>query len=238
MKDGDFPTVVPGFFAHLPKPSEFEHPDIDMAGYTPRARGVIECAVREARFQKVLGTYHVLWGILEDPTSVAVHVLKNLNVDLQKVKDKLLGAIRVHETTEINKYPPPSDGVHFVANRAREEARGFGHGNIGPEHLLLALLALPATDLAVHALAESGLQQTEAREELANVLGLPHLEWDKILKEAKVAIGDWPNDPIAMSFDGVKKHLPRRVHVCLFSAFKRGQVFDESLFNWLLEETK
>jgi ATP-dependent Clp protease ATP-binding subunit ClpA len=58
---------------------------------TPRAKKLIEYAKEEARNLKhnYLGTEHLLFGLLRDQVSVAAHVLMNLGVELESVREEI-----------------------------------------------------------------------------------------------------------------------------------------------------
>ena len=57
-------------------------------GLTPRAKKVIELAVDEARRlnHNYIGTEHILLGLIKEGSGVAANVLKNLDVDLRKIR--------------------------------------------------------------------------------------------------------------------------------------------------------
>src|SRR4051794_5281422 len=59
--------------------------------FTDRARKVMQLANREAqRFRhEYIGTEHVLLGLLAEGSGVAANVLKNLDIDLQKVRQEV-----------------------------------------------------------------------------------------------------------------------------------------------------
>ena len=54
--------------------------------------------------------------------------------------------------------------------RAQEEARALGHSSVGPEHLLLGLLAVPE-GAGARALAQLGLDEARARAEVERIAG-------------------------------------------------------------------
>ena len=65
--------------------------DIKMLGFTPRAKKVLEVAFNEARVagQDLIGTEHILNAILKENDSIAVRILLDLDVDLQRVYNEL-----------------------------------------------------------------------------------------------------------------------------------------------------
>ena len=54
--------------------------------------------------------------------------------------------------------------------RAQEQARALGHGSVGPEHLLLGLLAVPE-GAAARALGELGLDEARGRAAVERIAG-------------------------------------------------------------------
>jgi len=65
--------------------------DIKMLGFTPRAKKVLEVAFNEARGsgQELIGTEHILNAILKENDSIAVRILLDLDVDLQRIYNEL-----------------------------------------------------------------------------------------------------------------------------------------------------
>ncbi len=53
--------------------------------FTDRARKVMQLANQEAQLQpRIIGTEHVLLGLIKEGSGVAANVLKNLDIDLRK----------------------------------------------------------------------------------------------------------------------------------------------------------
>src|SRR5262245_56089538 len=87
-----------------------------------------------------IGTEHILLGLVREGTGVAANVLKNLGVDLHKIRqeiDKILqaGLIEVSAGTL-----PQTPRAKKVIEYSIEEARGLNHNYVGTEHLLLGLI--------------------------------------------------------------------------------------------------
>src|SRR5688572_23354305 len=142
--------------------------------FTDRARKVMQLANQEAqRFNhEYIGTEHILLGLVKEGSGVAANVLKNLDVDLRKIR---------LEVEKIVQTGP--DGAHVVLGklphtpRAKkvieysvEEARGLNHNYIGTEHLLLGLLR-ESEGVAADVLRNLGLKLEDVREEVMNLLG-------------------------------------------------------------------
>jgi ATP-dependent Clp protease ATP-binding subunit ClpC len=69
--------------------------------FTPRAKRVLELSLEEARQlgHNYIGTEHLLLGILREGEGVATRVLRNLGVDLAKVRSQIIRSLG--ETTEV-----------------------------------------------------------------------------------------------------------------------------------------
>ena len=70
-------------------------PDQKMLGnipYTPRVKKVLALAAKEAKALQhtYVGTEHILLGLLSEGDGVAARVLKNLNIEIQKVRENVL----------------------------------------------------------------------------------------------------------------------------------------------------
>ena len=64
-------------------------------GFTPRTKRVIENAFRESRRigSDFIGTEHLLLGILREEDSVAIRILYDLNINVQKLYNELIKVI-------------------------------------------------------------------------------------------------------------------------------------------------
>src|SRR5689334_7473145 len=63
-----------------------------------------------------------------------------------------------------------TDQARELVKAAQEEARGLGHGFIGTEHLLLAMLR-PASGATATILADAGLTAERVRADIGRMLG-------------------------------------------------------------------
>ena len=75
--------------------SEAERVDLGKLPQTPRAKRVIEYAIAEARDlnHNYVGTEHLLLGLLREQDGVAAQVLRNLGLDLDKVRREILALV-------------------------------------------------------------------------------------------------------------------------------------------------
>ena len=69
-------------------------------GFTPRTKRVIENAFREARKlnSDYIGTEHLLIGIIRETDSIAVRIMLELEIDMQKLVNDILSVINGYES--------------------------------------------------------------------------------------------------------------------------------------------
>jgi ATP-dependent Clp protease ATP-binding subunit ClpA len=109
--------------------------------FTDLARKVMRLANQEAqRFNhEYIGTEHILLGLVKEGSGVAANVLKNLDIDLRKIRleiEKMVqaGPDMVHQG-KLPFTPRAKRSIEY----AIEEARNLNHNYVGTEHLLLGL---------------------------------------------------------------------------------------------------
>ncbi len=63
--------------------------------YTPRVRKILSLAGKEAKSlnHSYIGTEHILLGILKDSDSIATQILKNLDIDIEEVREEVLSEL-------------------------------------------------------------------------------------------------------------------------------------------------
>src|SRR5271170_5524086 len=140
--------------------------------FTDRARKVMALANQEAqRFNhEYIGTEHILLGLVKEGSGVGDNVLKNLDVDLRKVRLEVEKLVKSgHDMVTMGKLPQ-TPRAKKVIEYAIEEARNLGHNYVGTEHLLLGLLR-EKDGVAAQVLMNLGLKLEEVREEVLNLLG-------------------------------------------------------------------
>jgi ATP-dependent Clp protease ATP-binding subunit ClpC len=140
--------------------------------FTDRARRVMGLANQEAqRFNhESIGTEHVLLGLIKEGSGVAANVLRNLGVDLKRVRMEIEKKVPSgHDMVTMGRLPF-TPRAKKVIELAFEEARALGHNYVGTEHLLLGLLR-ESEGVAAQVLVEQGLKLEEVREEVLRLLG-------------------------------------------------------------------
>ncbi len=140
--------------------------------FTDRARKVMQLANQEAqRFNhEYIGTEHVLLGLVKEGSGVAANVLKNLDVDLRRIRAEVEKIVQSGPDMVTMGKLPQTPRAKKVIEYAMEEARNLNHNYVGTEHLLLGLLR-ESEGVAAQVLMNLGLKLEDVREEVLNLLG-------------------------------------------------------------------
>jgi ATP-dependent Clp protease ATP-binding subunit ClpC len=140
--------------------------------FTDRARKVMALANQEAqRFNhEYIGTEHMLLGLVKEGSGVGANVLKNLDVDLRKVRLEVEKLVKSGPDMVTMGKLPQTPRAKKVIEYAIEEARNLNHNYVGTEHLLLGLLR-EQDGVAAQVLMNLGLKLENVREEVLNLLG-------------------------------------------------------------------
>jgi ATP-dependent Clp protease ATP-binding subunit ClpC len=145
--------------------------------FTDRAKKVMNLARQEAqRFNhEYLGTEHILLGLVQEGSGVAANVLKNMGVDLNKIR------VEVEKIVKTGPAHPPMGQLPFtprakkVLELSMEEAQNLGHNYIGTEHLLLGLIK-ENEGIAAQVLMNLSIKLEDVREEVLDFLGADNSE--------------------------------------------------------------
>jgi len=142
--------------------------------FTDRARKVMQLANQEAqRFNhEYIGTEHILLGLVKEGSGVAANVLKNLDVDLRKIRLEVEKLVQSGPEMVTMGKLPQTPRAKKVIEYSMEEARNLNHNYVGTEHILLGLLR-EQEGVAAQVLMNLGLKLEEVREEVLNLLGQP-----------------------------------------------------------------
>jgi len=140
--------------------------------FTDRARKVMALANQEAqRFNhEYIGTEHILLGLVKEGSGVGANVLKNLDVDLRKVRLEVEKLVKSGPDMVTMGKLPQTPRAKKVIEYSMEEARNLNHNYVGTEHILLGLLR-EQEGVAAQVLMNLGLKLEEVREEVLNLLG-------------------------------------------------------------------
>src|SRR6184192_1403031 len=140
--------------------------------FTDRARKVMQLANQEAqRFNhEYIGTEHILLGLVKEGSGVAANVLKNLDIDLRKIRLEVEKIVQSGPDMVTMGKLPQTPRAKKVIEYSIEEARNLNHNYVGTEHLLLGLLR-EEEGVAAQVLMNLGLKLDGVREEVLNLLG-------------------------------------------------------------------
>ena len=144
-------------------------------GFTPRARTTIALAQDQAREHQhgYVGTEHLLLGILDEGSNLALKVLAVLDLEVDDVRMELLASL-LSASTEVPEPPPFTALAKKSLKLATDEATGLGHNYVGCEHLLLGLLSVE-DGLASVVLRRMGMELRSARRAVVTALaGFTH----------------------------------------------------------------
>ena len=140
------------------------------ARFTVRAKRVLSYSQEEAqRFQhNYIGTEHLLLGLVREQGGIAVHVLHNLGVELNKVRNAVENIIGRGDRIvlgEIGLTPRAKKIIELAA----DEARLLNHSYIGTEHLLLGLIR-EGEGIAAGILQSLNVELKQVRQETIRLL--------------------------------------------------------------------
>ncbi|MGZ4428482.1 MAG: Clp protease N-terminal domain-containing protein [Nocardioidaceae bacterium] len=174
--------------------------------FSERARRVIVLAQGEARSlgHAHIGTEHLLLGLLREGDSPAVVVLEALGVSGERVLaqvEEVIGSRGPGSPQHIAFTPR----VKKVLELSLIESRRLGHPVVGPEHLLLGLVA-EDEGTGAQILTASGASLGRVREQVA-AMGLPDEEL--LEPEPGPQPVETPADPLAQRLDRIEQTLAR-----------------------------
>ena len=145
--------------------------------FTKRARRALQLAQEEARNlnHNVIGTEHVLLGLLREESGVAARVLQEMNVTLEKVRTIVqrqmgtgphavsFGSLELAERTK------------RIIELAVDEARQMKQRHIGTEHLLLGIVR-DKENIGAEILSSMGVNASALRHALTKLTQKPETE--------------------------------------------------------------
>lgn len=138
--------------------------------FTDRARKVMQLANQEAqRFRhEYIGTEHVLLGLVKEGTGIASYALKNLGVDIGRIRRETEKLVPPHSDAVLGKLPQ-TPTAKKVIEYSIEEARNLNHNYVGTEHLLLGLIR-EGEGTGAKVLQNLGLELEEVHQEILRLL--------------------------------------------------------------------
>jgi ATP-dependent Clp protease ATP-binding subunit ClpC len=139
--------------------------------FTDRAKKVMQLANQEAqRFNhEFIGTEHILLGLVKEGFGAAANALKNLGVDLPKVRLEVEKIVQKRAERITAGSLPLTPRAKQMLEYSIEAARNLNQNYVGTEHLLLGILRESDT-VAAQVLLNLGLNLVQVREELLKLL--------------------------------------------------------------------
>lgn len=171
--------------------------------FTDRARKVMALANQEAqRFNhEYVGTEHLLLGLVKEGSGVGSNVLKNINIDLRKVRLEVEKLVTSGPDMVTMGKIPQTPHAKRVIEYGIEEARSLNHNYFGTEHILLGLIRV-REGVAAQVLLNLGANLEDIREEVLNLLGATV---ETVAPKVQVITGCTPATPISSVNTGYLK---------------------------------
>ncbi len=144
--------------------------------YTDRAKKVMTLARLKAEQDGHQGieSTHILFGLVEEGTGVAAHVLMNADIDLTSIQtavQKLIEAAAPVAPTQEAPWPLTATAKQTL-DLAQEESRQLSHNYTGTEHLLLGLIKVD-DGLATRVLSDHGAELQQVRDDVLEFIDPP-----------------------------------------------------------------
>jgi hypothetical protein len=142
--------------------------------FTDRARRVLVLAQEEARLlnHNFIGTEHVLLGLIHEREGIAAQALRELDVRLPAVRDKVGETIGLAGTPPSGS-PPFTPRAKKVLELSLRESMQLGHNYIGTEHLLLGIVR-EGQGVAAQVLVAMGVSLDRVRQQVVELLADQH----------------------------------------------------------------
>jgi ATP-dependent Clp protease ATP-binding subunit ClpC len=140
-------------------------------GLTERAQRVLQLSQGEARRlgHDVIGTEHLLLGLVAEGTGIAARALQNLGINLEDVRQAVEKMVGTGDPDKV-KMLTLTPRAKKVLELAMIEARQLGQGYIGTEHILLGLIR-EGEGIAAQVLTSLGADAEKVRNEVIGLLG-------------------------------------------------------------------
>ena len=139
--------------------------------FSNRVQDVIRLSREEALRlgHDYIGTEHLLLGVIREGEGIAVKILRNLGVDLYKLKKAIEDTVRTSGGTLTIGNIPLTKQAEKVLKITYLEAKLYKSDVIGTEHLLLSLLR-DADNIAAQILHQFNVHYDVVRNELDNII--------------------------------------------------------------------
>jgi ATP-dependent Clp protease ATP-binding subunit ClpC len=141
------------------------------SNFSNRVNDVIRLSREEAirLGHDYIGTEHLLLGIIREGEGIAVKVLRNLGLDLYKLKTSIEETVRPSNNTLTVGNIPLTKQAEKVLKITYLEARLYKSDVVGTEHLLLSLMR-DEENIAAQVLLQYSIKYENIRRELDNII--------------------------------------------------------------------
>ncbi|MCP4133835.1 MAG: ATP-dependent Clp protease ATP-binding subunit [bacterium] len=172
-----------------------------MFEFTKRSRKILEI-LAQAEGKRLnsdsLGPEHIMIALFNDDDSVATRIMKNLGINIERLKRQIEDSVKLTGTTIILGKIPMSPRYKSIVEIAKDEARKLKNSYVGTEHLLLAIFREGSCS-GLSSLIRVGIDYKVMRTEILRVLGVkgnddkpPAAKLKK--PEAKPTLEEFAND--------------------------------------------
>ncbi len=146
-------------------------PSESISNFTPRAQQVLALARKEADRlnHNVIGTEHLLLGLIKLGQGTAVNVLGKMGIDLEIARTAVERKTGTGPDAKLIANVPYSPRVKKVLALATREAKALNHTYVGTEHLLLGLLR-EGDGIAARVLKDLNVDLEKTRQEILKEL--------------------------------------------------------------------
>jgi ATP-dependent Clp protease ATP-binding subunit ClpC len=138
--------------------------------FTDTARNAMQLANKAAQRYRheYIGTEHILLGVVEEGSGLAMTILKKFDVDPQTIGSEVEKIVLSGPDMVTMGNLPQTPRAKKVITYAMEEARNLNHNYIGTEHLLLGLIR-EHEGVAGQVLYNLGVELDDVRKEVVKL---------------------------------------------------------------------
>jgi ATP-dependent Clp protease ATP-binding subunit ClpA len=196
--------------------------------FTERSRKVLTLAQEEAhRFNhNYIGTEHLLLGLVREGEGVAARVLRDMGIELAKIRSAIefiIGRGEHQVIGEIGLTPRAKRAIEL----AIDEARRLGHHYVGTEHLLLGLIR-EGEGIASGVLESLGLKLERVRNRVISILSGQDSDDPSSEGISEEVGGKNRAEPLSPGFSGQFNRFTDRARRVLTLAQEEAQRFNHN----------
>lgn len=210
----------------------------DKQPFTPGLSEVLELSKAEARRlgSPLIEPDHHILGILRKGDGLAIETLQELDVDLKRLGEFILAQVEQGSAPVADVITPSKPSI-LLLESAGSIAKSFGHGWIGTEHLLIALVESQHSALSQF-LNESGITSSMVREAVHRVIigQSKASQWREVEEDDELR--HWQKGPVRNVGDALWLQFPLNVGEALQDRFSNSddlvQFLKDKVSTWEL----